>query len=220
MISTRDLSSLPEPKQLCRLMQSLAMLDAILMPEWHDRYYSFNSQWNKTSQMGSMRNGQGDDLFVHFSAVGCWIKGFAHESKMSPYRDNNTKRLWPGVLDAVPVEFTACLNEVAFTVDDATFCIWQRTSDEDWQVGPIDYPKDCDDPDGSNMLLSIYDSRLESYQDFAENYYDEEVDLSVIEHVYAHKPLTKKIIMQLNPDITLKELAEDIAEIGYPKPSK
>ncbi len=43
MISTRDLSQLPDVDPLRRLMQSLAMLDAILSPDWELRYYSFNA---------------------------------------------------------------------------------------------------------------------------------------------------------------------------------
>ena len=67
MISTRDLSFLPDVEQLRRLLQSMAMLDAILCPEWDLRYYSFNARWADGEQMGSMRDGCGDDLFVHFA---------------------------------------------------------------------------------------------------------------------------------------------------------
>ena len=44
-ISTRNLEGLPDVTRLKRLLQSLAMLDAILMPEWEYRYYSFNAHW-------------------------------------------------------------------------------------------------------------------------------------------------------------------------------
>ncbi len=43
MISTRDLTSLPNVDDLRQLLQSLAMLDAILSPDWDGRYYSFKS---------------------------------------------------------------------------------------------------------------------------------------------------------------------------------
>ena len=41
-ISTRDLKLLPDIDVLRRAIQSIAMLDAILSPEWEFRYYSFN----------------------------------------------------------------------------------------------------------------------------------------------------------------------------------
>jgi hypothetical protein len=63
MISTRNLTELPTTETLRKLTQSLAMLDAILMPEWDNRYYSFNSKWAENEQMASMRNGQGDGWY-------------------------------------------------------------------------------------------------------------------------------------------------------------
>ena len=48
-----DLSKLPDVRDLMRLMQSLAILDAILSPEWDYRYSSFNSRWADGEQMGS-----------------------------------------------------------------------------------------------------------------------------------------------------------------------
>jgi hypothetical protein len=34
--------------------------------------------------------------------------------------------------------------------------------------------------------------------------------------VYAHTPLTKKLAQELNPEVTLEDLAADLEEIGYP----
>ena len=139
MISTRDLTLLPDVDGLRRTLQSMAMLDAVLCPEWQDRYYSFNAAWGIGQQMGSMRNGSGDDFFAHFGPAGCWVKGFAHEYPMSPYSES-PKRVWSGVLDSVPDEFAGCLREPAFTVEDVTFCIWRRYGDNRWQVGPVAFP--------------------------------------------------------------------------------
>src|SRR5262249_38357673 len=77
-ISTRNLA-LPGINDLRRLCQSIATLDAILSPEWELRYYSFSSTWTTGTMCASMRNGSGDDFFIHFSPVGALIKGFAHE---------------------------------------------------------------------------------------------------------------------------------------------
>ena len=116
MISTRDLSVLPDVDALRRTLQSMALLDAIICPEWHIRYYSFNAKWSPDEQMGSMRDGSGDGFFALFNAAGCWLKGFAHEAPMSPHRNDGTNRLWPGIVDSVPVEFRDCLREPAFNV--------------------------------------------------------------------------------------------------------
>jgi hypothetical protein len=53
MISTRDLSKLPDIASFRRLTRALAMLDAILSPEWQYRYYSFNAHWSAGEMMAS-----------------------------------------------------------------------------------------------------------------------------------------------------------------------
>lgn len=55
MVSQKTLSALPDIESSKRLSQSLAMLDAIMSPEWEYRYYSFNSQWGEGEIKASMR---------------------------------------------------------------------------------------------------------------------------------------------------------------------
>ncbi len=42
-----NIEQLPDPEQLLRISQALALADAILMPDWEGRYFSFNSRWNQ-----------------------------------------------------------------------------------------------------------------------------------------------------------------------------
>jgi hypothetical protein len=212
--STRDLSQLPDVQGLRLLLQAMATLDAILCPEWQYRYYSFNRKWADGEEMGSMRNGSGDDFFAHFSSAGCWLKGFAHESVMSPYA-LEPKGVWPGILDTVPVEFAACLREPAFSIGNVTFCIWRRNADANWSRGPVTFPPNVEDPDGSEFLLSDLDGRPETYQRYASEYFEKEVDIASVVHVYRHRPLTQEIVTSLNPELSLAELAGDLDEIGY-----
>lgn len=120
MPSSRNLTRLPGIDRLRALCQSLALLDAILCPDWEGRYYSFNARWTPGCAMASMRDGQGDAYFLLFSAAGAALKGFAHESPMSPYRVD-PPRVWPGVLDDVPSAFADFLAEPAFSMQDTTF---------------------------------------------------------------------------------------------------
>jgi hypothetical protein len=215
MISTRDLSGLSDVGDLSRLMQSLAMLDAILCPEWEYRYFSFNSRWAPGEQMGSMRNGQGDHYFSLFNAAGCWLKGFDHESPMTPFAKNPPK-IATGVLGGVPQDFAACLTEPAFVIDETTFCIWRRYSDPQWQRGPLGFPADDRDLDGSERLLRYLDGRPQTYHKWAEGYYERDVPLSAVEWVYTHRPLHETFVSELNPEVCLEQLTADIEEIGYP----
>jgi len=214
MVQIQRLTSLPDVESLKQLSQSLAMLDAIMSPEWESRYYSFNSKWSKGEMMASMRDGSGDEYFILFNLHGAIIKGFAHESLMSPFGDEPPK-VWRGVLENVPSEFQDFLSESAFEIEATTFCVWRRYSDSSWQVGDIVYPEG-DDPDGSEDLLSILDGKPETYQNFAAEYFEEDVSLAAVQHIYAHKLLTDGIISELNAEVSKAELRDDIEEIGYP----
>lgn len=211
--STQSISSVPDIAGLKKLCQSLAMLDAVIYPEWEGRYYSFNDCRGKNTSLASMRNGSGDDYFILFVSAGAVIKGFAHESAMSPYL-NNPPSVWPGVYKGMPEELETALSDPAFSVEDVTFCIWCSKKDNDWTCGDIKLP-DTTDPDGSADLLALLDGNPTSYQAWAEEYYEREIALSAVEHIYNHKPLTDSIVKLLNAEIMGEDLAADIKEIGY-----
>src|SRR5262249_24395549 len=157
----RDLSLLPAIAELRRICQSLAVLDAILSPKWQYRYYSYDAKWSAHAQLASMRNGSGDDFRIVFSDRGALLKGFAHESLMSPYA-NRSSRVWTGVLDNVPPSLREYLSEPALNFSDTTFCVWRMREGESWQHGNIIFPESRD-PDGSIVLLSILDGDPHTY---------------------------------------------------------
>jgi hypothetical protein len=161
-----------------------------------------------------MRDGCGDDFFALFNEAGCFLKGFAHEAEMSPYR-LRPRQLWPGMLDTVPREFAACLEEPAFSIEDTTFCIWRRYADKRWRRADLEFSKG-EDPDGSRSLLSILDGCPKTYAAWARDYYEQPVRISDVQFVYAHKPLTRTLVRSLNPNIEFEDLKTDIKEIGYP----
>ena len=215
MISTRDLSNLPKPEDLCKLFQALAMLDAILEEEWDYRYYSFNSKWSIDEQMGSMRNGSGDDLFALFNSSGCFLRGFDHESTMSPWNAMQPKT-WLGVLDGVPQQFADALNEPAFHMEDTTFCIWRSEGDSNWSHGQIEFPKNDEDPDGSQWMLSPLEGNPETYQSFVKEYYELDVDLDIISSIFAHEPLSQELLLRFPTSRNYEDVISVAEEIGYP----
>jgi hypothetical protein len=214
-ISTRNLSELPDPGSLEKLSQSIAMLDAIMCPEWEYRYFSFNASWDssKKERMASMRNGQGDHYFLLFSPSGAILKGFNHEAAMSPWR-RKPKALWPGVLDNVPSVFNSFLTEPAFSMDDTTFCVW-REGDDVWHghVGSVDGEAD---PDGSENLLWVFDGDPETYVKFAADYYEQAPSLGSVRRVYVHEPLSPRHVLELNPNANWEITKNSAQEINYP----
>ncbi len=191
------LEKLPDIETLRLLTQSLAMLDAIMSPDWESRYHSFNAHWGGDEMMASMRDGAGNDYFILFNPHGAVIEGFDHESEMSPFASTDGETIWPGVLDSLPTEFTAITTDAAFSVQETTFCIWRRWEDEYWQTGTIEYPDGEAEADGSGWLLFLLDTKPETYWEWAKDYYEADLALSAIGHIYAHKPLTDGIIYSL-----------------------
>jgi hypothetical protein len=213
MLSSRSVDELPNVDELKRISQSLAMLDAIMMPDWEYRYYSFDANWSDEEMLASMRNGSGDSFFILFNSSGAIIKGFAHESAMAAHTAD-TGEIWPGVLDGVPPEFEAVLNDPALVPEETTFCIWRKRGDARWQTGKIKFPE-AEDPDGSEELLSILDGKPETYATWASEYYERTIPVDAVKAVYAHEPLTQKLVSRLNPDCRFEDLEGDIDEIGY-----
>src|SRR5436309_2216272 len=72
--------NLPPIDQLLAISKSIAMLDAVLMPDWQYRYYSFDSKWAPGEQMASMRGGSGNSYFILFNRHGAILKGYDHEA--------------------------------------------------------------------------------------------------------------------------------------------
>jgi hypothetical protein len=212
VISTRQLGGLPSIEGFRRLVRALAMLDAILSPEWQLRYYSFNSRWAKGEMMASMRNGSGNHWFALLCSDGIALHGLAHDAPM--FRPGQP---WPGIFEDLPVEFhDNFLREPAFMTEHSTFCIWRRSIDDHWSRGSIEFPA-LHDPDGSEGLLSILSGDVEHYLAFARDYYEVDVEPADVAAVYHHHPLTEALIRRLNPNVGLATLVDDMGKIGYPQ---
>lgn len=69
----------------------------------------------------------------------------------------------------------------------------------------------------SGQHLAILDGKPRTYRAYAEGYFEADVPLAAIEHVYAGKPIDQKLIDSINPERTLADLKADLVEIGYRK---
>jgi hypothetical protein len=211
--STKHPSALCAPQLLLRQSVSLAILDAILWPEWESRSYSFNGEWGEREMMASMRNGSGDDLFIGFGEGGVVVKGFDHEAPMSPYA-RPEHGVWPGMYDGLPEELRGFRDEPAFSPQNVTFCLWWSAAHPGWRVGVRTFAPGKD-PDGSQWMLAIYDGVPTTYAEWAREAYEHEVPLRAIESIYRQEPLTKDLIAALNPDASLDNVLEESAAWPY-----
>lgn len=203
-------SEIPKPDELLKASQSLAMLDALYSPQWDLRYFSHNSNWAESQQMGSMRNGEGDDYFILFAPFGTAIKGCYLKSNLSgdaSFLRNISKEL--------PTYFSEFTQEPAFSMDEASFVLWFDEAIKKWQS--ISHPSNKrSQDDGSEYLTQWLRKGPQFYKQWAEKYYEQEINLELVNMIFQHQPLNNETINSFGLDVKIDQLMEDINEIGYP----
>ncbi|MDM5276156.1 hypothetical protein ACN9MH_21945 [Paenibacillus silvae] len=196
------IQQLPNIQECQRMFKAAAMLDAILMPEWQYRYYSYNAHWDVNEQMASLRDGEGDHYFALFDSRGLIVKGY-DKVYASLHKDQ-----LGDVLTGVPEVFEAFLKEPAFMMDQTTFCIWNEAERNEWASSQRL-------ADEAYALLHLLTGGAAYYHAWAQEYYEIELELQWVQHVFDMKPLNEELLQGLNAELELDELQEDITEIGY-----
>jgi hypothetical protein len=208
MPSASFLRSLPEPELVARRLRSCALLDAILSP--NQRSFEFHPKWRKGEQMGAFKDGSGNFFFAWFSKKGAVIRGFDHESPMSPFRTKPPEP-WPGLLGGFPTSLSYATKEPAFALEELTFCLWNTGAD--WQCGPVKPPRsERADPDGASELLSCLRKSLRAW---ANRHWDETLDREAIGVLERHEAVGAETILALNPDFDEAEVEEEAAALGW-----
>ena len=214
---------------------SISALEAIISPEWEYRYYSYQKDWREGEEFCEMRDGQGDQMLILFTKNGICINGFAHESQMNGWKQiqieekksfkeklfgtkNELKtelrqEIFNGVLDSLPEVFNEFIYGEPVKSIGTTFCIW--SIENDWKIGEIKLPND-NYKDGSKDLLQLLDGQAKTYKNWAEEYYEKEFKIELIESVYAGNPISKELVLELNSEIEdLEALRTELEEIGF-----
>jgi len=198
--------ALPEPIKLLQRSKALATLDAIYCQQWDMRYFSHNSHWGENEQMASMRDGTGNDYFILFAPFGTAIKGCSTENGCF---ENN--EIANQARSKMPLTFAKFLNEPAFSIQNASFIAW---FDEKWHKIE-NMPPQKTQPD-SDFLTQWLRKDETFFKGWMDSYYEIDIKLEFIEHIFQFKPINKQFIEQLGVDLDKKLLKEDLDEIGYP----
>ncbi|MDM1045619.1 hypothetical protein HX004_12650 [Myroides sp. 1354] len=214
ILNTSHRINLPIPEELQKRCKSLALLDAILSPEWEYRYYSYNAYWDDQEEFFQMRDGEGDEMLILFKGSGAVINGFAHElydfESQLPNKSTLTHQL--------PELYTGFIYGEPVASIGTTYCLW--TNDQNnWQTGEIEYKED-----GSDDQLYILDGNPQTYIQWAIDYYfDEEEEAmtllmrETIEAIYQGVTLTKAMVLSLQSEFDdWQQLKEDLHDINYP----
>ena len=215
--AARLAARLPEIDTVRAWSLSLAALDAVLCPDAAYRYFSFDPRWGADEQMASMRNGSGDDWSITFTSIGAFVRGFDHESALSPYTRDPVS-VHPGLLDAVPAALLSAALDPAWRLDGVpglSVSLWRLVGDPGWSHGVATHSPPAAS-DGSDWLFDELDGDPASYAAFAADYYEREVDLDAVEHVLSGRPIDASIAATLNAEAEWTEAAAALEQMGYP----
>lgn len=168
-------------EELQRGMKAAAQMDARLCDEEWLRCYRYTEDWGPGIDLAVYDNGSGDNIFLFFTQGGAVLKGFDHESPVSLHAREDGK-IWPGMYEGLPQVFLDCVQDEGALPDEVTFCIWQTSSDPTWQQGPVVFSKGEDD--GSEWMLESLPTTAKDYQEWAQEYYEMELELSDIQATF------------------------------------
>ena len=208
-------SNLPSISAVRRRCQALAALDLILSPMWEYRYFSFNSRWSPGQHTGSMRNGSGDEWFCLFHQDG-WagLKGLGHESRA--WRDGGSA-LSAELKRSVPTPLSEFSSEPAFRWEATSFALYSLSESDRWIcLNDLSHYSSLDS--GVEEHLTLLVAAPDAYVSHASHYFEVELDLILVEHIFALRPLTNAIVKKVNEAIDVESVASELFdEIGYPK---
>ncbi|NLZ82563.1 MAG: hypothetical protein GX915_02735 [Clostridiales bacterium] len=211
--------NLPIIDKLKEILVSQAALDIIMIEDKNRWFRLINFYKNISNGIDIVKidNGLGDHVYIVFADEGAIIKGYAHESIMSPYA-NDEVRIAEGIYDYVPSELMILLDD-SEEFQDVTFCVWRKQNDMFWSKGDIIVPNDYKDgDDGEYYLLKHILQDAGSWLEWAKTYYEEraeKIDLEDVKRVYEQQNITKDILMSINPDSDFEEVCRELKRIGY-----
>jgi hypothetical protein len=184
-------------EEITKKLKSIALLEAIICPEWEYRFYSYNSKWGEGEEMASMRNGSGDEWFL-------WLKHDLAALKVLNHESGTLSKV-DVIKDQFPSDYNEFISEPAFSINESSSLRYLNKNE--WVKFDINEEK-------TNQLIRVFNWSPTEYKEWAEDYYEEEFPLEAIENIMSGI-LSESDIRSLNSDLTLKDIEEEINEIGY-----
>ncbi len=207
MLSTKDLSTLPDTGRLKNFCKGLAALDIIMLEEeWSFiRHYTYNSTWRKGKEAFFATDGSDQSMIVMFAPEGCVINGVDSELYDWEEKLPNIEDLTEGM----PPTLQKLMNSREVKKMKSTFCVWTEDGTT-WNCNPIN------GKDASEDLLSMIDGNPQIYVEYGK-WHSADLPLEVVGQLCEGVPLTKEMILALNPKRSeWDEIKAGLDRIGYP----
>ncbi len=208
MASAKLLAELPHPELMRDRLRMMNLLDAIMAPD--TRSFEWHPKWGRGEQLAAFKDGEGNFFFAWFSPRGAVLRGFDHDSAMSPFR-HEPPSPWPGLFDGLPASLGYVLEEPAFVQEEVTFCLWNVG--DGWQAGRVQRPPGKK-ADGADWLLGCFRKR---FRDWAETHYHSKLEGAALTKLWwGREALTTADVRALNPEADLKAVRAEAKLLGWP----
>jgi len=147
--------------------------------------------------MASMRNGSGDEWYLWLKDDLAALKVLNHEIGILSEIDSIKNRF--------PSAYKEFISEPAFSINESSSL---------WYLNKNKWVKFDVNEEETDQLIEVFKWSPGEYKKWAEDYYEEEIPLEAIENIMSGN-LSESDISSLNSDLTLKDIEEEINQIGY-----
>jgi hypothetical protein len=213
----KAIHKIPSARELEKRLMAYAKIDYLMNydDEWLKTYHYDDKNWIEGGQYFRIEDGCGDHYHVLISPAGSVIKGFGHESDMSPYNWEEDDPAFPASIrnhdfyQGMPKDLFALIDDEALEKNLATFCVWQRPDEAQWTCAPIDIPHNWSDG-SENFLEYVLD--LQEYAKWFSTYYEKPIDMETLDKLYHGMEITKDMIENLSTEHTPEKLLGGLAQ--------
>ncbi|ORB49400.1 hypothetical protein BST43_23335 [Mycobacteroides saopaulense] len=215
-------TKLPSPTELQRRCRVVSMLDALVEGKpltRGDIGTVYQPNWRPGDDLVKYTNGGGDEWSIIFSnTAGVFIRGFAHDSDLSTYNEDD---YWPGLIGDLPEPFTSDLKNPDLydhydSAPQMTVCVWRGAADTAWRHGkpkPTQWGHQGDGGEGLfGPLVEWTASKELEWQYPAPGHVIAEV---AVQRVMNQASLTDELVRAFHPAPDITALRAEATRIGY-----
>ncbi|WP_321385066.1 hypothetical protein [uncultured Enterococcus sp.] len=212
---TSKLALFKTTQELQQAFLSWAAIDILLEEDYAYRVYDWIPTWTEALSFGKIDNGSGDELIAVFGKEDCIIKGFDHESALSPYAQEEYK-IYDGIYDQVPKELLERLYDSAIEHEHVTFCFWLEAGSQ-WKKGATIIPEGADD--GEEFLTGYFHTTVQEHCDWIEGYYERANNQQLqelVQHIFDKKVIDRIFLANNGFEERTEKIIKDLKSIAYP----
>lgn len=200
--------------QLKQTLHKMTILDIIMLPKKEDYLRITTMQKIENGYVYIVDNGSGDSLIIFITSNGAYIKGFDHESKWNQFgaqfgADEWNEDFYEQVYKNAPSEFLELVGNEDGR-NETTFCMWCVDDTEKWYQNEALYD---DDDGGKEYLLGYIRKNAKEWCEWAEDYYEQELNMDIVKKVYNGFSIDDEIISKLNETRDIKEALQEINDL-------